>query len=98
MERRHSHLHPYLHFPGECCGGHFLTYSLCISKTLLSGAGYQQANPPKQFKPRAGYPRAAFGLEGSTSSHAHLVSRPCKASSMDWAGCFLSEVCLLVLD
>lgn len=40
MERRHSHLHPYLHFSGECCG-HFLMYSLCISKTPLRGASYR---------------------------------------------------------
>ena len=36
MERRCRCLRPYLHFPEECCG-HFLTYSLCISKTPLRG-------------------------------------------------------------
>lgn len=85
MERRRSHLQPYLRFPGECCG-HFLMYSLCISKTLLRGAGYRRANLPKQLKPGPGcrcYQRTMFGLERDTcdgSSPAHLVFCPCKAS------------------
>lgn len=46
--------HPYLHFPGECCG-----HSLCVSKILF------MSKLPKQLKPGAGcrcYPRTVFGL------------------------------------